>query len=590
MIKILLTSLLMLSASLVFSDNRIAFIVGNEAYEKNPLENPVKDAESLNEILQEYGFETYLETNINQKKFYESLETVRQRIKTLGSDTTVLFYFSGHGVEAKGKNFLIPIEASKKVKDESDLSWYTIEVDDVIEGTKAARTRIIILDACRENPFRKVKGSKGGLGNIIAPTGTFIAYATAPGRVAEDGGEEGGIYTGAIVKLLKNPDPTLDIEGIFKEVLVNVKSKTAGRQEPHYTSSLTGKFNFLPSEPRDQPERLFFTHDRWQYSCALKASGESLCKEENGRICNKVISADIEIEPTHELARKRYHSKEFSGEWSPWQKVNWNKPDYDWNDWEVEYPLLQGKRQESGSLNREGGFLFTSIQSEPQRIDLSGGCKIMAITPVNEDKSHVLPRIYKDQQVNKNIVEKAENYLLDQLGENGKEDITNLIGLYAELPKEMAASMYGLAIRNGELRIKNGCYEKKCNYSFSPNYQLAFQLFLYAIQSGNQAAALELSWFYRYGHFTDKDISVAYDLAKLAGENGRMEYWVEINKWGQELLNETLNLDLRVDGKLGPKTCLATTRYFWKTYNHYLCGEVFLKSTLLRITNFTTVE
>ena len=154
MIKILLTSLLMLSASLVFSDNRIAFIVGNEAYEKNPLENPVKDAESLNEVLQEYGFETYLETNINQKKFYESLETVRQRIKTLGSDTTVLFYFSGHGVEAKGKNFLIPIEASKKVKDESDLSWYTIEVDDVIEGTKAARTRIIILDACRENPFR----------------------------------------------------------------------------------------------------------------------------------------------------------------------------------------------------------------------------------------------------------------------------------------------------------------------------------------------------------------------------------------------------------------------------------------------------
>ena len=100
MIKILLTSLLMLSASLVFSDNRIAFIVGNEAYEKNPLENPVKDAESLNEVLQEYGFETYLETNINQKKFYESLETVRQRIRTLGSDTTVLFYFSGHGVEA----------------------------------------------------------------------------------------------------------------------------------------------------------------------------------------------------------------------------------------------------------------------------------------------------------------------------------------------------------------------------------------------------------------------------------------------------------------------------------------------------------
>ena len=107
----------MLTASIVFSDNRIAFIVGNEAYEKNPLENPVKDAESLNEVLQEYGFETYLETNINQKKFYESLETVRQRIRTLGSDTTVLFYFSGHGVEAKGKNFLIPIEASKKVND-----------------------------------------------------------------------------------------------------------------------------------------------------------------------------------------------------------------------------------------------------------------------------------------------------------------------------------------------------------------------------------------------------------------------------------------------------------------------------------------
>ena len=157
-----------------------------------------------------------------------------------------LFYYAGHGVQSKGVNYMIPIEA--QLKNEEEIEFDCVAADRVLAFMDVAATKVnlIVLDACRNNPFgrswqRSVGG--GGLAMMDAPKGSLIAYATSPGHTASDGESSNGLYTSALLKFMRNPG--LTIEQVFKQVRNEVSDKSGGAQIPWETTSLTGEDFYL---------------------------------------------------------------------------------------------------------------------------------------------------------------------------------------------------------------------------------------------------------------------------------------------------------------------------------------------------------
>src|SRR5262249_17299377 len=154
------------------------------------------------------------------------------------------FYYAGHGMQVKGSNYLIPIGAEIRGEDEVEVE--AVDANYVLArlATAGNRLNIVVLDACRDNPFaRSFRSSAGkGLGAINAPTGTMIAYATAPGSTAGDGDGDNGLYTGALVEAMKRPG--VKLEDAFKLTRAEVVGKSAGQQTPWESSSVMGDFYF----------------------------------------------------------------------------------------------------------------------------------------------------------------------------------------------------------------------------------------------------------------------------------------------------------------------------------------------------------
>lgn len=164
-----------------------------------------------------------------------------QKLKAGGSG---LFYFAGHGVQSKGRNYLIPVDAD--IRSETDVEDLSVDVNLVLGLMDQAENglNIVILDACRNNPFsRSFRSTANGLAQMSAPTETLIAYATAPGSVASDGDGQNGLYTSELLKQMK--DPGVPIEIVFKRVGTHVSAATNGRQEPWIALSLRGDFYFV---------------------------------------------------------------------------------------------------------------------------------------------------------------------------------------------------------------------------------------------------------------------------------------------------------------------------------------------------------
>jgi hypothetical protein len=226
------------------SESRVALVIGNGDYDESPLRNPVRDAHSMASTLRSLGFAVEEHTNADQK-------TMKLAIRALGeaqgANTVALFYFAGHGMQVNGRNYLIPVGADIEVADDVEIEG--VDVAYVLGRMGAAENRmnIVILDACRNNPFASnTRSMNRGLAFTAAPTGTVIAYATAPGQVAEDGTGENGVYTEALVRHLQREG--LQAEDVFKSVRADVQAVTGGRQVPWESSSLTGHFYFAGGE------------------------------------------------------------------------------------------------------------------------------------------------------------------------------------------------------------------------------------------------------------------------------------------------------------------------------------------------------
>lgn len=222
-------------------ERRVALVVGNAAYRDVPLRNPVNDARAMAAALRRAGFEVQLHENVDRARFAQIVGLFGER---LSEGATGLFYFAGHGLQVQGRNFLIPVDAT--ITSEQRVRLEAIDVEAILDQMQAARTRVslVVLDACRNNPFeRRFRSTAGsGLAQVSAPAGTLIAYATAPGKVAADGEGSNGVYTQELLRALAVPG--LKVEEVFKQVRINVMRRTGELQVPWESSSLTGDFVF----------------------------------------------------------------------------------------------------------------------------------------------------------------------------------------------------------------------------------------------------------------------------------------------------------------------------------------------------------
>jgi len=222
------------------AEQRIALVIGNAAYSASPLRNPVNDARAVAKSLNQLGFEVLLKTNLNLQSMVEAVRELGARLK---EGDVVLVYYSGHGMQVKGRNFLIPVNAD--IRGEDEVPYMSLDVSQVLDKLETARSRvnIVVLDACRSNPYiRTFRTSRVGLAQMDAPGGTLIAFSTAPGSEARDGDAEYGTYTRHL--LAHMPTPGLPVEVMFRRVRENVTAETKDRQVPWESSSLKGDFYF----------------------------------------------------------------------------------------------------------------------------------------------------------------------------------------------------------------------------------------------------------------------------------------------------------------------------------------------------------
>lgn len=230
------------------AEERVALVIGNGDYSAvSPLDNAARDAALLAGTLRPLGFDVTLVENATRDQLIRAVAEFGRRLRVSGPETVGLFYYAGHGVQSFGANYLLPVDTELTVA--ADLDLVGLEAASVLRQMASARNRIniVILDACRNNPFEDVPDmDDNGLAEMKAPTGTFLAYATAPGAVALDGTAGNSPFTAALAEAMQTEG--LAIEQMFKAVRVEVIRETGGAQTPWDTSSLTQDFVFKASE------------------------------------------------------------------------------------------------------------------------------------------------------------------------------------------------------------------------------------------------------------------------------------------------------------------------------------------------------
>ena len=228
----------------VQGEHRIALVIGNARYRNIAvLRNPINDAQDMEVALKQKGFEVIRVTDGTREQITQAVRSFELKIR---DDTTALVFYAGHGVQARGINYLIPVDA--RIQTAADLSTEAIDMDLAIMRRledRNPRLSIVILDACRNNPFpagARSAGEQAGLASISAPRGSIVAFSTAPNNVAQDGSGRNGLYTKYLLKEMLAPNRK--IEDVFKRVRENVLKESGNKQTPWENSALTGDFYF----------------------------------------------------------------------------------------------------------------------------------------------------------------------------------------------------------------------------------------------------------------------------------------------------------------------------------------------------------
>ena len=238
------------AAGIEGAEKRVALIIGNADYESAPLRNPVNDARVMAATLKALGFSVTALENASQSAMKQAIDEFGESLHNAGKNPVGLFYYSGHGMQVKGRNYMIPVAA--KIRTERQVEYEAVDVSRALAAMEDAGNtlNIVILDACRDNPFsRSARNPVGGLALLDAASGTLIAYATAPGRTADDGTGRNGLYTEQLIRHMRTPG--LKVEEVFKRVRNDVERLSGRKQVPWESSSLKGDFYFV-----DRPNQL----------------------------------------------------------------------------------------------------------------------------------------------------------------------------------------------------------------------------------------------------------------------------------------------------------------------------------------------
>ena len=234
-------------------DIRIALVIGNSAYPGTAaLSNPANDAKAMSEQLRKLGFQVLELRDGSRGQMTEAIDDARKRLQ--GKNGVGMLYYAGHGLQINWRNYMVPVDAQPKTQ--NDVVAQAVDVDAVINAFKQAgnRVNILVLDACRNNPYDGTASAKG-LAQIDAVPGTFLAYATAPGNTADDGEGSNGLYTSYLLQELAKP--VSRIEDVFKRVRLQVRQKSRGQQIPWESTSLEEDFVFndgrAPIHPPQPP-------------------------------------------------------------------------------------------------------------------------------------------------------------------------------------------------------------------------------------------------------------------------------------------------------------------------------------------------
>ncbi|MDC9727746.1 MAG: caspase family protein [Methyloprofundus sp.] len=246
--------LLLISCVLFFSTTtayakRYALIIGNSQYgnEIGNLRNPVNDAQDMSALLKKKGFTVSTLTNATQREMKSSITQFTQQLTEKGS--MGLFFFAGHGIEVDGHNFLIPIGAN--IQSESDVPYEGVDSGRVMGGMEASgnNLNLIILDACRNNPYaRSFRSASKGLARIDPPKGSLILYATSPGDVAADGVGRNGLFTQHLLQAIdQSHEP---VEKVFKITANKVFNESSKKQLPWQSGVILGDFYFSKNKSK----------------------------------------------------------------------------------------------------------------------------------------------------------------------------------------------------------------------------------------------------------------------------------------------------------------------------------------------------
>jgi formylglycine-generating enzyme required for sulfatase activity len=235
--------MLVAHAELASAETRIALVIGNGAYTASPLRNPPNDVKLIAKILANLGFDVTERTNVDQKTMKTLIRDFGDRIKAR-KDATGVFYYSGHGMQVDGRNYMIPVPG-ETIRDEGDVKIEGVGVDEVLTRMEFAgnAASFVFLDACRDNPFQKsFKSAASGLARMDPPTGSLIAFAAEPNKRALEGPGNYSYFTEALAQEIVKPD--VPITDVLINVRKTVVNRTARKQVPVDESQLLEKFYF----------------------------------------------------------------------------------------------------------------------------------------------------------------------------------------------------------------------------------------------------------------------------------------------------------------------------------------------------------
>ena len=255
LLRCVVVGLALLAGNAQAQGRRVALVIGNSAYKSvDRLANPANDARLIANTLRDSGFTLIGDgplLDLDKGRFDRAVQSFGRALQ--GADVA-LFYYSGHGMQVEGVNWLVPVDASPSGP--RDLDFQMVDASLVLRQMEGSGTKLnmLVLDACRNNPFafRGVRGSQSGLAEMRAPEGTLISYATQPGNVAADGGGGNSPYTTALASAIRRPGT--DVFQVFNQVGLTVKQATAGQQQPWLASSpISGSFYFFAGPVTIQP-------------------------------------------------------------------------------------------------------------------------------------------------------------------------------------------------------------------------------------------------------------------------------------------------------------------------------------------------